>query len=389
MSARVSGCIWKNSPSAIASGHELGLVFANELLNPVVRDHDLDRRDAAAVDARQQPLGHDALEDAREDRADLRVLDRREELDQPADRLGCVDRVHRRQHEVARLGRLKGRLRRLAVAKLADQDDVRVLPQRPAKRLVERVRVDADLTLVDDARLVPMEDLDGILDRDDVLASRSVDVTDDRGKRRRLARPGGAGDENEAAVLACELLDAGGQAQAGEVGNGARNDAEGERDVAALTKGVQTKARQTGHVVGGVELAGALEELEPRRRGGADFLDEALEIHRVEDAETREGLEFAVETNDGLVAHLEVDVTRASLDRDTKDLLEVDLPEVNGLRALAMKLGHGSTTSEIQRGEQVAATATARSGRRCRTTRTRSQGIAARRTGRSRHCRRR
>ena len=100
---------------------------------------------------RQQPLADDAAEDAGEDRAHLRLLDRREELDQPADRLGRVDRVHRREHEVPGLGRLQRRLGRLAVAQLADQDHVGVLAERAAERLVERGGVEPDLALVDDA----------------------------------------------------------------------------------------------------------------------------------------------------------------------------------------------------------------------------------------------
>ena len=83
-----------------------------------------------------------------------RLLDRREELDHAADGLGRVDGVHRREDEVAGLGRLQRGLGRLAVAQLADQDHVRVLPERAAQRLAERLGVEPDLALVDDAVLV-------------------------------------------------------------------------------------------------------------------------------------------------------------------------------------------------------------------------------------------
>ena len=146
-----------------------------------------------------------------------RLLDRREELDQPADRLGRVDGVHRREDEVARLGCLQRGLGGLAVAQLADQDHVRVLAERAAERLVERLGVEPDLALVDDAALVAVEDLDRVLDRDDVLPARLVDVADDRGERRRLAGAGRAGDEHEPAVLFGEALDAGRQVEAREV----------------------------------------------------------------------------------------------------------------------------------------------------------------------------
>ena len=71
---------------------------------------------------------------------------------------------------MARLGRLERGLGRFRVAELADQDHVRVLPQRAPKRLAERLRVQSDLALVHDAAQVLVEELDRVLDRDDVLA---------------------------------------------------------------------------------------------------------------------------------------------------------------------------------------------------------------------------
>ena len=193
----------------------LGLVLADQLL-----DARCSSTITSTAATRPPPMRgrrrwrDDALEHAGEDRAHLRLLDRREELDQPADRLGRVDRVHRREHEVAGLGGLQRRLGRLAVAQLADQDHVGVLAQRAAERLVERLGVEPDLALVDDAALVVVEDLDRILDRDDVLPARPVDVADDRGERRRLAGAGRARDEDEPAVLLGEPLDAGRQVEA-------------------------------------------------------------------------------------------------------------------------------------------------------------------------------
>ena len=142
ISAADSVCISKNAPSPIASGMYSGLVLADQLLDAAVRDHDLDRGDPAAADLRQQALGDDAAKHAGEDRPHLRLLDRGEELDIPADRLGGVDRVHRREDEVPGLGCLQRRLGRLGVAQLADQDHVGVLPQRAAERLVERLGVE-------------------------------------------------------------------------------------------------------------------------------------------------------------------------------------------------------------------------------------------------------
>ena len=184
----------------------LGAALADQVGDARVVDHHLDGGDAAALLPRQQPLADDAAQDAREDGADLLLLDRREELDHPADRLGGVDRVHRREDEVAGLGRLERRLGGLGVAELADQDHVGVLAQHAPDRGEERLGVEPDLALVDDAALVGVEDLDRVLDRDDVLAPRAVDVVDHRRERGRLARAGRAGDEHEAAMLLGQAL---------------------------------------------------------------------------------------------------------------------------------------------------------------------------------------
>ena len=98
---------------------------------------------------------------------------------------------------------------RLEIAQLADEDDVRILAQRGAQRALERAGVHADLALRDDALLVRVHELDRVLDRDDVIAARAVDEVDQRAERRRLARPGRAGDEHEALVELAELLDLG------------------------------------------------------------------------------------------------------------------------------------------------------------------------------------
>ena len=107
-----------------------------------------------------------------------RLLVAREELDHAPDRLPGVDRVHRRENEVAGLTCLQCGPGRLLVAELTDQDDVRILAQNPAESLVERRCVEPDLALRDDAALVLVDDLNRILERDDVVLTGPVDVVD-------------------------------------------------------------------------------------------------------------------------------------------------------------------------------------------------------------------
>ena len=170
-------------------------------------DHHLDRRRAAlAVGARHQALRDDRLQHAGELQADLLLLVRRKHRDDAVDRLGRVERVQRREHEVAGFGGEQAGLDRLEVAHFADQDDVGILPQRAAQRLRERSRVDRDLALVDDRLAVAVQELDRILDRHHVRRARLVDVIDHRRERRALAAAGRAGDQHEPALFLGDLL---------------------------------------------------------------------------------------------------------------------------------------------------------------------------------------
>ena len=83
--------------------------------------------------------------------ADLLLLVRREDVDDAVDGLRGVLRVQRGEDEVTGLGRGERDRDRLQVTHLADQDDVGVLAQHVLERVLERVRVLADLALVDQA----------------------------------------------------------------------------------------------------------------------------------------------------------------------------------------------------------------------------------------------
>ena len=91
--------------------------------------------------------------------------------------------VQRREDEVARLGHGEGDLDRVDVAHLADEQDVGVLAEGGAKCAVERGAVEADLALADRGRLVVVDVLDRVFDREDVTSAILVDLVDDRGER--------------------------------------------------------------------------------------------------------------------------------------------------------------------------------------------------------------
>ena len=115
--------------------------------------------------------------------------------------------MQRAEDEVAGLGGGQRSADRLEVAHLADENHVGVLAQRRTQACAEAECVDPDLALIDDAALVPVHELDRILDREDVVAPRAVDLVDQRREGRRLARAGRSGEQDDAALLFGEFGD--------------------------------------------------------------------------------------------------------------------------------------------------------------------------------------
>ena len=117
-------------------------------------------------------------------RANLFLLVGREDVDDAVDRAvrrSMVCSVPNTMWPVS--AARDGRFDRFQVAHFADQDHVRVLPQRAANRLGERRHVDADLALVDRRLLVLVLKLDRVFDRDDVMVDVLVEVVDHAGQR--------------------------------------------------------------------------------------------------------------------------------------------------------------------------------------------------------------
>ncbi len=168
--------------------------------------------------------------------------------------------MKRAEHQVPGLGGLDRDADRLEVAQLADQDDVGVFAQRRAQRILERVGVRAHLALVDQAFLVRVHELDRILDRDDVILARLVDVVDHRAERRRLARARGPCHQHEPLVQGAQLQDERRQAQlfGGEDGRG--YDPEHRSGTLAIGKDVRAEPGEALNLVGEVRIV-ALGEL--------------------------------------------------------------------------------------------------------------------------------
>ena len=137
----------------------------------------------------------------------------REEVNDPVDRLGRVDGVERREDEVPGLSGGQRRGHGLHVPHLTDENDVRVLSHGGPQGRQVVAGVDAHLALVDHGHVVLVQDLDGVLDRQDVAGTVVVDVVDHGREGGRLPRPGRAGHQYQPALGDGQLRHHWGQSQ--------------------------------------------------------------------------------------------------------------------------------------------------------------------------------
>ena len=245
----------------------------------------------------------------------------RKNRDDAVDRLRRVQGVQRREHEVAGLGGGEGRLDRLVVAHLTDQDDVGVLAQGAAQGQGESLRVDVDLALVDDRLLVAVEKLDRVLDRHHVLVAGRVDVVDHRGEGGRLARAGRPGAEDQAPLLVTDLLQHGREEQLLDRQDFGRDDAQNQAHRAPLLEDVAPEAAEVGHVVRDVDLEVVLELfLLPGRHDREGHRDRVF-LHQAAHVCQRD--ERSVDADDGKGANLQVEVRRLALDRNLQQIVDM------------------------------------------------------------------
>jgi hypothetical protein len=93
------------------------------------------------------------------------------------------------------------------------------LPAWPTAGRRRNCGVQPQLPLVHDGLFIFVDELDGVLDRQDMRLPRGVDVIDDGGQGGGLAGPRGAADQNEAALIFRHFLNHGGSPKLWNVGN--------------------------------------------------------------------------------------------------------------------------------------------------------------------------
>ena len=162
-----------------------------------------------AVDriARDEFLADDAAQALGGHRADLLLLVRRKDVEQPVQRGGRVAGVQRTDHEMSGLGCGDRHFDRLEITQLADHNDIRILTQSAFERAGKRLGVAADFPLGDIALLRLVDNLNRFLDRDDVVFALAVDDVDQRRERRRLAAADRTGHQDKPVVMVKQLGD--------------------------------------------------------------------------------------------------------------------------------------------------------------------------------------
>src|SRR5918994_278510 len=183
------------------------LSLPDEVPHPGCRHQHLARHDPPlAVVGGDERLGDDALQGVRELRADLVLLVGREDVYAPVDGLRGGLGVQRPEDEVAGPRRRYGQRDGLEVAHLAYEYHVGVLPQDVLESLGEALGILVDLALVDDALLVFVQELNGVLNAHDVLVPGLVDFVDHGSEGGRFAASRRACDKDEPTRLLGKFL---------------------------------------------------------------------------------------------------------------------------------------------------------------------------------------
>ena len=171
-------------------------------------------------------------------------------------------------------------------------------------------------------QLVAVQVLDRVLERDDVARPGRVDVVDHRRQRGRLARAGGPGEQDDPALLLGERADHRRRPRSSIVRTWIRDRPAGDRDAAALAKGVDAKARDAADRVGEVDLAdssnsASIRVLEDLAQGGVGVLggQRLHALHRPQ---------LAVDARHRRRRHLDVQVRALGLDHMAQRCVDVE-----------------------------------------------------------------
>ena len=132
------------------------------------------------------------------------------------------------------------------VPHLADQNHVRVFPQRRPEGTRERLGMHFDFPLIDDALLVRVDKLNRVFYRQDMRVALAVDEVYHRSQRCRLARPGRPRHQHQPALFPRQLRQHRRQAQRSKRFDLRGDDPEDRPFAAPADKEVAAKPGQIG-----------------------------------------------------------------------------------------------------------------------------------------------
>src|SRR5580658_3871485 len=286
-------------------------------------DHDFDGRDAAgAIGFAHQALADDGFQSAGQLQANLFLLGRRKDGDDALNGFRCVESVQGGQHQVAGFGCKNGGGNGFQVAHFADQDDVRVLAKCSAQRGGEGRGVHFDFALVDETLFIAVQIFDRVFDGDDVLGAQRVDAVNHRGECSGFAGTGGAGGENQAALLFANGGEYAREFEFFDSANFCGDDAQDHADVAALLENVDAETAEAGDAVGHVQFGGFLELL--LLAIGHHAEGHGKHFFRRDARHVAERIQDAINAEIGVVADFQVQVGGAAFDCASQQIVNID-----------------------------------------------------------------
>src|SRR5208283_4412550 len=165
-------------------------------------DHDFDGgHTARAIGFAHQALADYGFQRAGELQANLFLFGRRKDGDDALNGFRRVESVQCGQHEVAGFGCENGGGDGFQVAHFADEDYIGVLTKCSAQCGGEGRGVHFHFALIDETFFIAVQIFARIFDGDDVLGTKRVNAVNHRGERGGFAGTGGAGGQNQAALL--------------------------------------------------------------------------------------------------------------------------------------------------------------------------------------------
>jgi len=246
--------------AAIAHGVEQRLAFGLALFHILARAQrgfqNFNGGDAAfAIGAGEQALRKDVTEGPGEAVANTVLIFHGENADDALDSFGGVNGMQGGENKVAGFGSFQGDFDSLAVAHLADKDDLGRLAKGAAKGGGKGRCVAVKFALVNGGLFVAMKELDGILDGEDVDGLFRIHPVNDGSEGGGFAGAGGTGDKNNAGVQRANLVQLRGKMQLLERRDLVRDDAHDDGAASALPEDVDAKPRGIFQPIGNIRGA--------------------------------------------------------------------------------------------------------------------------------------